>query len=170
MRITKYLQTLFFTGLFAVTGAFAQVKTIYYVTNYGAKGDGKAFDTKSINAAIDAAANAGGGTVYFPAGNYLSGSIHLKSNISLYLDQGATLIAADYVPEAGYDAPEMAVTNKFEDFGHRHWHNSLIWGENIHDVSILGPGKIWGKGLERTNTIDKMNDETNPKPNKSIAL
>lgn len=170
MKKINYLKAFVFTGLFAVTSAFAQVKTIYYVNNYGAKGDGKAFDTKSINAAIDAAASAGGGTVYFPAGDYLSGSIHLKSNISLYLDQGATIIAADYVPEAGYDAPEMVVTNKYEDFGHRHWHNSLIWGENIHDVSILGPGKIWGRGLERTNTIDKMNDETNPKPNKSIAL
>lgn len=170
MRIIKHLKALSFVGLFTVSGAFAQVKTIYYVNNYGAKGDGKAFDTKSINAAIDAAANAGGGTVYFPAGNYLSGSIHLKSNISLYLDQGATLIAADYVPEAGYDLPETVVTNRYEDFGHRHWHNSLIWGENIHDVSILGPGKIWGRGLERTNTVDKMNDETNPKPNKSIAL
>jgi polygalacturonase len=170
MKRIKYLKASFLASLFAVSAAFAQTKTIYYVTNYGAKGDGKTMDTKSINAAITAAADAGGGTVFFPAGNYLSGSIHLKSNISLYIDQGATIVAADYTPEAGYDDPETVVTNRYEDFGHRHWHNSLIWGENIHDVSILGQGMIWGKGLERTNTIDKMNDETNKKPNKSIAL
>jgi len=49
----------------------------------------------SINKAIDAASAAGGGTVMFPAGNYLCYSIHLKSDISLYLDAGATIIAAD---------------------------------------------------------------------------
>ncbi len=148
----------------------AQTPASYNVKAYGAKGDGVAFETQAINKAIETAAAAGGGTIYFPAGNYLTGSIHLKSNISLYIDQGATIIAAPYVKEAGYDDPEKIVTNQYEDFGHRHWHNSLIWGENLHDVSILGPGLIWGKGLERTNTIDKMTDETNPKPNKSIAL
>lgn len=55
----------------------------YNVKLYGAKGDGKSVDTQNINKAIEAAAAAGGGTVYFPAGNYLSGSIHLKSGISL---------------------------------------------------------------------------------------
>ncbi|MBE9668390.1 rhamnogalacturonidase [Mucilaginibacter boryungensis] len=153
-------------------GAFARpgTKTDYNVTEYGAKGDGKTIDTKGINKAIDAAAEHGGGTVYFPAGSYLSGSIHLKSNISLYIDQGATIIAADFTPEAGYDEPEKIVTNEYEDFGHRHWHNSLIWGEHLHDVSILGPGTIWGKGLSRSNKIDKMKGEEDKSPNKSIAL
>ena len=58
------------------------------VKQYGAIGDGLNIDTKAINKAIDAASAAGGGTVYFPAGNYLTGSIHLKSNISLFIDQG----------------------------------------------------------------------------------
>src|SRR6185312_4424661 len=35
----------------------------------------------------------------------------------------------------------------FQDYGHNHWHNSLIWGEDIHDFSITGPGLIYGKGL-----------------------
>jgi len=168
---TKFLIATAFICLFSAI-VFAQTTpaTTYSVRAYGAKGDGKTMDTKAINKAIDAASAHGGGTVYFPAGNYLSGSIHLKSYISLYIDQGATIIAADYTPEAGYDDPEMIVTNQYEDFGHRHWHNSLIWGDHVHDVSILGPGMIWGKGLERTNTIDKMTDETNKKPNKSIAL
>jgi len=70
--------------------------TGYNVKDYGAKGDGITLDSKAINNTIDAAAKAGGGTVLLPAGNYLSGSIHLKSNISLYLDQGAVIWAQSF--------------------------------------------------------------------------
>ena len=66
---------------------------VYNVRVFGAVGDGVVNDRDAIEKAIDAAEVAGGGTVYFPAGNYLSGTIHLKSNISLYIDQGAVLIA-----------------------------------------------------------------------------
>src|SRR5436190_12819366 len=66
----------------------------YNVRAFGAKGDGKTVDTPAINKAIEAAAAAGGGTVYIPAGNYLCFSIRLKSHIALYIDQGATIIAA----------------------------------------------------------------------------
>jgi len=122
---------------------------VYNVKTFGATGDGKTLDTPAINKTIDFAAAAGGGTVYFPAGNYLSVSIHLKSNIALYLDQGATIIAADTSDNAKYDSPEPNEWDKYQDFGHSHWHNSLIWGENLTNVSILGPGTIWGKGLVR---------------------
>jgi polygalacturonase len=67
---------------------------ILNVRSFGATGDGQTIDTSAINRAIDAAANAGGGTVYFPAGVYASYSIHLKSHVCLYLDQGATILAA----------------------------------------------------------------------------
>ena len=123
---------------------------VFNVRTYGAKGDGQALDTSAINKTIDAAAAAGGGTVYFPAGNYQSVSIHLKSNIALYLDQGATIIAANTANEVKYDPPEPNEWDKYQDFGHTHWHNSLIWGENLNHVSILGPGTIWGKGLVRS--------------------
>lgn len=167
----KYTQLLLITllavGISLESNASARADSNpYNVKKYGAKGDGQHIDTKAINKAIDEAANAGGGMVYFPAGNYLTGSIHLKSNISLYIDQGATIIAAPPTPEAGYDDPETPATdNAYQDYGHRHWHNSLIWGENLHDVSILGPGTIWGKDLVRSN---KGNDDK--RPNKSISL
>jgi polygalacturonase len=123
------------------------------VRDFGAAGDAKTIDSPAINAAIDAADKAGGGTVLFPAGNYLCYSIHLKSNVSLYLDQGAVIIAAD-PPAAGqgggYDAPEPKQPwEQYQDSGHNHWHDSLIWGENLHDISILGPGRIWGRGLSK---------------------
>jgi len=119
----------------------------YNVKFYGARGDGTAVESDTINKAIEAASNAGGGTVYFPPGNYLTGSIRLKSNICLFLDQGATIIAAPVSKENGYDDEEPGSDNKFQDYGHSHWHNSLIWGEDICDVSIMGTGKIWGKAL-----------------------
>ncbi|MEO6894833.1 MAG: glycosyl hydrolase family 28-related protein [Ginsengibacter sp.] len=137
----------------------------YNVKNAGAKGNGTDMDTRFINATIDEAAKAGGGTVFFPAGNYLCGSIHLKSNITLYLDNGATLIAAPAENQDEYDLPENKIDNMYEDFGHRHWHNSLIWGENLHDIAIIGQGMIWGKGLVKSNK-----GEDDKSPNKSISL
>ncbi len=123
---------------------------VYDVRTFGAKGDGRAIDTPAINAAIDAAAASGGGTVYLPAGRYLSYSIRLKSHITLQLGAGAILAAAEPSPEKGrYDAPEPNEHDLYQDFGHSHWQNSLIWGIGLEDVEILGPGRIDGAGLTR---------------------
>ena len=130
------------------------------VRKFGAKGDGKALDSPAINKAIAAAAAAGGGTVLFTAGTYRSFSIRLKSNVALYLDQGATILAAH--PNDGdgkYDLPEPNPWDQYQDFGHSHWHNSLIWGENLENVSILGPGRIWGKGLVRSGSQSRTKEQ-----------
>ena len=123
------------------------------VRSFGATGDGKALDSVAINRAIDAASDNGGGTVHLPAGQYLCASIRLKSNIGLYLDHGATIIAAD---GQVYDPPEPNAAHAYQDFGHSHFHNSLIWGENLENVSITGPGLIWGRGLSRGETDKSM--------------
>ncbi len=138
---------------------------VFDIKQYGAVGDGKTLDSPAINKAIEAAAAAGGGTVRFPAGTYLSGSIRLKSNITLYLDSGAIIEAK--ADAAVYDPNEPNPWDKYQDFSHSHWHNSLIWGENLHDVSILGPGLIYGKGLTRSLRRDNLPDSLG---NKSIAL
>ena len=138
------------------------------VKKYGAAGDGKALDTEAINTAIEAASEAGGGTVYFPAGTYPSFSIRLKSNITLYLEQGAVLLAAENGEQGGYDEAEpnpWGDEHQYQDFGHSHWHDSLIWGENLENISILGPGLIHGKGLGKW---DRPNDKG--AGNKAIAL
>ena len=122
------------------------------VRAFGATGDGKKLDTEAINKAIEAAAAAGGGTVLVPAGTYLSFSIRLKSHITLQLEAGATLVAASPATDGGaYDPPEPNEwgDKQYQDFGHSHWHDSLIWGENLEDVSITGTGRIFGKGLVR---------------------
>ncbi len=148
------------------------------VRAHGAKGDGAATDSPAINRAIDAAAAAGGGTVYFSAGVYLSYSIRLKSSVGLYLDQGAVILAGptplDGTTNGGYDAaePQDAAFEAYQDYGHNHWHNSLLWGEGLHDISITGPGLIWGKGLSRGWDTEKTRPDSR-KPgvgNKAIAL
>jgi len=121
------------------------------VRNFGATGDAKTLDTAAINKTIDAAAAAGGGTVRFPAGNYLLYSLHLKSHVTLHLDSGATIIAADSPTQAGagYDLAEANEWDMYQDFGHSHFRNSLIWGDGIENIGIIGAGRIWGKGLSR---------------------
>jgi len=121
---------------------------VYNVKSYGATGTGAASDTDAINKAIAAASAAGGGTVFFPAGTYVSGSIHLKSHITLYLDSGAVLRASSD-PQAYDPAEPNPSIEKFQDYGHSHWRNSLIWGEGLENVAIAGQGLIDGKALTR---------------------
>jgi polygalacturonase len=131
-------------------------RNLFDVRKYGATGDGKTLDTEAVNRAIEAAAATGGGVVVFPAGSYLCFSIHLKSQVHLLLEQGSAIVAADS-PMPGdltgynggvYDAAEPNTAwDAYQDYGHNHWHNSLLWGEDIHDCSITGSGLIWGRGL-----------------------
>ena len=130
--------------------AASPVAPVFDVRAFGAKGDGRTVDTPAINAAIEAASTAGGGTVYLSAGTYPSYSIRLKSHITLELGPGATLLAAAPAPEKGhYDLPEPNEHDLYQDFGHSHWQNSLIWGIGLEDVAIVGPGRIDGAGLTR---------------------
>ena len=152
VRYRRNLLQLFFVLLLCATPfTFAFSQSAYEVKSYGAKGDGVTLDTAAINKAIEAAAANGGGTVRFSAGTYLTFSIRLKSNITLYLDAGATILAADPVKDkGGYDLPEANESDLYQDFGHSHWQNSLIWGIGLENISILGSGKIDGtRGLTR---------------------
>jgi polygalacturonase len=119
------------------------------VRTFGAKGDGRTLDHDAINRAIVAVARTGG-TVLVPAGRYLCFSIRLQSGVTLMLAAGAVIEAADPARHAGgYDLPEPPSNDVYQDFGHSHFRNSLIWAEGVHDVAILGPGMIDGVGLTR---------------------
>ncbi len=153
--MTKRSNIIFMCGLFLAGSLTAQPipataanPAAYNVREFGAVGDGKTLDSPAINKAIEVCAQKGGGTVYVPPGTYLSGSIHLKSNIHLYLDAGATILGAPQEMNA-YDPPEPFEGIAYQDGGHTYFHNSLIWGEDLVDVSITGRGMINGGGLTR---------------------
>ncbi len=162
----RFLTFFLFTLLYINVSA-----TIAYdVRVYGARGDGKTLDSPAINAAIDACAGEGGGTVVLPAGNYLCGSIHLKSNIELHLTPGATIIATDQ--QGAYDESEVFGGPEYQDGGHTYFHNSLIWAEGQTNVSITGRGTIDGRGLTRhdTETAGNVQGGSIGMGDKSIAL
>jgi polygalacturonase len=172
----KFFFALAVLGLVA-TGAFAG-QNVFNVRDFGAVGDGTNLDSPAINKAIDAAVAVGGGTVLVSAGTYLSGSIHLQSNIHLLIDAGATILGAPQKLNA-YDETEPFSGKAYQDGGHTYFHNSLIWGENLTNVFITGHGMINGGGLVRA-VDDKgwKNDGSEPglgiKPvrtgNKAITL
>lgn len=129
---------------------------VYNVRDFGATGDGQTLDSPAINAAIEAAVRDGGGQVLLPAGTYLCGSIHLKSNIDLHLSAGCTILAAPTKMNA-YDASEPFDFPEYQDGGHTYFHNSLIWAEGEKNVSITGHGMIDGKGLTHKDTENSGN-------------
>jgi hypothetical protein len=96
------------------------------VTSYGAKGDGQTNDTAAIQKAIDACTQAGGGVVYLPAGNFLTGTIFLKNNVTLHLCAGATLWGSRNI--ADYST------------------NHLIFAQDAENIAIEGDGTINGNG------------------------
>jgi polygalacturonase len=160
-------------GAKRIETAAARAQSLFDVRDYGATGDGSTVDTPAINRAIEAAAKAGGGTVVFPAGTYLCYSIRLKSKVALTLGIGSTILAAETPEQGKGERYDLAESNKpwedYQDYGHNHWHNSLIWGENLQDVAIQGPGLIWGKGLSRGEGAGPVAEHPGV-ANKAIAL
>lgn len=140
---------------------------VYNVKEFGARGDGRHIDSDAVNRAIEVASEHGGGIVFFPAGEYACYSIRLKSHITLYLSNGAVIKAAVPTEERGYDLPEENEFTEYQDFGHSHWQNSLIWGIGLHNVTIEGDGLIDGtEGLGRWGRRNSKVAEGN----KAIAL
>jgi len=148
-----------------VLQGYTKPAMFYNVKEYGARGDGKKYDTEAINKTIAVAAAAGGGTVYFPAGTYLSYTIHLQNNITLFIDQGAAIVAGTPVNGAGFDSPEPdSPTSAYQDYAHGHWKTGFIVGIELHNIAIIGHGMIWGKGLEH------VTDKTIPAGGGNMAI
>jgi len=147
MRKTVLLSIILAMSVFTTSWA----NGVYDVRDFGAKGDGTTLDHTAINAAIDAATADGGGQVTIPAGTYLCGSIRLKSNVDLHLMRGATILAAPASMKA-YDKSEKFEGPEYQDGGHTYFHNSLIWADGQHNISITGLGTIDGEGLTKKDT------------------
>ena len=124
----------------------------YNVRHFGAVGDGTANDAPAINKAIDVCNKAGGGTVFVPSGFYTTGSIHLKSNVTLAIDNGAILKAMPGMMDPWEPNPN---DKGLMDAAYYHWEASLIWGKNLENVKIYGPGTLDGSALTRSSKVAK---------------
>ena len=141
----------------------------YDVRDFGAVGDGRHIDSPAINAALQKAAQDGKhAVVVVGEGTYLCYSLHLQSGVTLRLERGAVLKAAPPTATEGYDEAEEN-SSRYQDFGHSHWHNSLLWGEGLHDVVLEGEGLIDGSDV-LTRGGQRKSDTGQTTANKALAL
>ena len=137
---------LLWQGLGSSAAAQGVRRNVQSVRDHGATGDGRTLDTRAIQAAVDAAASSRG-TAHFPPGTYRSGTVRLRSRVTIQLAAGATLVASpddadfDPVEELGYDSFADAETSSFRF--------ALLQGQSLEDVHILGPGRIDGNRTSR---------------------
>jgi polygalacturonase len=117
------------------------------VLKHGARGDGKTKDTHALQAAIDACHQGGGGTVFLPAGDFLCGSLHLKTGVALHLDHGAILRASR--DEADFDPYETLGFKNDSDRETSFFHHALLWAEDAERLAITGTGIIHGNRPRR---------------------
>ncbi len=117
----------------------APVNFFFNIRDFGARGDGITRDTGALQRTIEAAARAGGGTVFVPAGQYVIGSIFLRDHITLYLDAGAVLLGSE-------DPADYPITAARWEGVTQDAHSPLIAGEGLKNIAIVGRGTIDGRG------------------------
>ena len=139
-----YFFNLFLFGFALLTSAQAlQSSAVFNIKNYGARGDGKTINTQAINNTIEVCAQTGGGTVVVPAGIYVTGTIKIKSHITLLLEKGAEIKGVADLNQYDYYWPPYEMSNN--DSAYRvSWNRALILGVGVTDVAITGDGIING--------------------------
>lgn len=163
MEMLNRRQLLSRAGIIALGGsalalpAIAQQKSdkgrisFFNVHDFGALGDGSQLTSAAINRAIDVCHANGGGTVYVPPGIYLCGTVELKSNVTLYLEAGGTLLGskklADYTPHPYRQTDDSSVrptvfNRDAQDTSPYH----LIFARDAENIALIGPGRLDGQG------------------------
>ena len=102
--------------------------SVYDIQAFGAVGDRTTMNTEAIQRAVDFVSGKGGGTIYFPSGDYLMGTLRLRDNVTLYLENGCTIWGSTDLDD--YDP------------GHKH----LLYAENVRNIALVGRGAIDGQG------------------------
>jgi hypothetical protein len=123
----------------AATGGVSSSR-VFNIREFGAAGDRTTLDTPAIQKAIEACATAGGGQVLFPPGQYQSGTLHLRSQVTLFFEAGARLVGTTNLNL--YQAPKLPDFMPEAKWGK--WHRALILGDGLQDIALAGPGVIDG--------------------------
>jgi len=125
---------------------------VFNIRGFGAAGDGKTADTGAINRAIRACAEAGGGQVRFPPGRFLSGTIHLKSRVTLLFDAGSVLVGTTKLGDyQNFTPPPDTPEGKWF-----RWHRALILGDGVEEITIAGQGVIDGNKVFDARGEERM--------------
>ena len=114
--------------------------SVHNIRNYGATGNGEHLDTKAIQKAIDVCHGNQGGTVLFPPGRYLAGTLYLKSNVTLHLDAQAVLLGSRRIEDYASD------TDCCRYVGESNKDRCLLYAENAERIRLEGSGTIDGQG------------------------
>ena len=138
--VLKSIRTALIIVFTTTQAVLAGIPGVFNIREYGAVGNGSMLDTPAINKAIEECAAAGGGQVLLPPGRYLSGTVHLKNHVTLFLEAGATLVGTPDLNQYQHPAiPEFMPEAKWGK-----WHRALILGDGLEDIAIAGQGVIDG--------------------------
>lgn len=155
-----YPLTWFFAVIFlfaAVCNSNAQSSSLFNVKDFGAAGDGVTLDTEAVRKAV-AECSAKGGTVLFPAGKYLIGSVKLESNVEIYVQQGALILGSTNINDYEEYTPQL---KSYNDYFLKH---SIFYAEKAENISIRGEGTIDGQGSAYIITTNKKPDRYKNRP------
>jgi polygalacturonase len=127
------IRTIFLHVLFLASFSTAGAQT-YSITDYGALNDGKTVNTRAIQRAVDECFQKGGGRVYVPAGTFITGTFHLKSNVELYIENGGVLKGS----------PDLKDYETYTLPGYGANYYGVLYTPDAENVVIDGPGTIDG--------------------------
>ena len=153
-NIREKIVLLIVLSVISLNGFSASLSTIYNIQKFGAKGNGSTINTSYINGAIELCEKQGGGTVIIPPGIFITGTIHLKSNVNLYLEKGAVIKGISEINAYQSYKPTKNL-DKFNSIGDdsksnanstsdENWIKTLVLGVGIQNVTISGEGIIDG--------------------------
>ncbi len=144
----------------------ASGKNIFNITDYGAVGDGQTLNTRAIQTAIDVCNKAGGGKVVVSPGEYLSGTLVMKNNVNLYLEQNATILASTKHEDFPLQPLPRYRSHKDQMGGFA----ALIYAEGAENIAITGFGTIDGQGKRQVSRENKVAGDIDGRPRNILFI
>ena len=157
IKLERYLGVLWWVHLSATVNCFASddfrlllhdSSKVYNILDYGAIGDGRVLNTEAINSAIITCFDSGGGVVLVPEGKFLTGTLVMKSNVTLFLDNDAVLLGTHDVEQyKSFEIKKASLERLIRIRNNPVWFRSLILLDHVQNVTITGYGTIDGDSV-----------------------